>query len=67
MTGGYFLPTRASVVEALRSGDADERERALGTLVAARMGKFYFELVTGCVTERYGKGGAAGNPERCAA
>ena len=41
-------------------------------LVAAQMGKYYFEvmlpgalvgLVTGYVTARYGKGGPAGNPE----
>jgi hypothetical protein len=45
-------------------------------LVAAQMGKYYFEvmlpgalvgLVTGYVTSRYGKGGPAGNPEARAA
>ena len=35
MSGGFFPPTRASVVEAARSGDAAERSRALEALVAA--------------------------------
>ncbi|HQN09060.1 MAG TPA: sigma-70 family RNA polymerase sigma factor [Thermoanaerobaculia bacterium] len=51
MTGGFFPPTRASVVEALRSGDAAERERALGTLVAA-----YWRPVYRHVRRKWGKG-----------
>jgi len=35
MSGGFFPPTRASVVEAARANDAGERARALETLVAA--------------------------------
>lgn len=50
MTGGFFPPTRASVVEALRSGDAAERERALGTLVAA-----YWRPVYRHVRRKWGK------------
>ena len=51
MTGGFFPPTRASVVEAIRSGDAAERERALGTLVAA-----YWRPVYRHVRRKWGKG-----------
>lgn len=51
MTGGFFPPTRASIVEAIRSGDAAERERALGTLVAA-----YWRPVYRHVRRKWGKG-----------
>lgn len=51
MTGGFFPPTRASVVDALRSGGAAERERALGTLVAA-----YWRPVYRHVRQKWGKG-----------
>ncbi len=50
MSGGFFPPTRASVVEAARSEDASERERALETLVAA-----YWRPVYRHVRRKWGK------------
>lgn len=50
MSGGFFPPTRASVVEAARSADVSERERALETLVAA-----YWRPVYRHVRRKWGK------------
>ena len=50
MSGGFFPPTRASIVEAARSGDAGERARALETLVAA-----YWRPVYRHVRRKWGK------------
>jgi RNA polymerase sigma factor (sigma-70 family) len=50
MSGGFFPPTRASIVEAVRRGDAAERARALETLVAA-----YWRPVYRHVRRKWGK------------
>ncbi len=50
MSGGFFPPTRASIVEAVRSGDAVERDRALEVLVGA-----YWRPVYRHVRRKWGK------------
>ena len=50
MSGGFFPPTRASIVEAARSGDAGERARALETLAGA-----YWRPVYRHVRRKFGK------------
>ena len=50
MSGGFFPPTRLSVVEAVRSGDAETRTRALEALVAA-----YWRPVYRHVRRKWGK------------
>ena len=51
MSEGFFPQTRVSVVEAARSADAGERQRALETLVAA-----YWRPVYRHVRRKWGKG-----------
>jgi len=50
MSGGFFPPTRVSIVEAARSADVRERRRALETLVAA-----YWRPVYRHVRRKWGK------------
>jgi RNA polymerase sigma factor (sigma-70 family) len=50
MSGGFFPPTRASIVGAAKSADAAERARALETLVAA-----YWKPVYRHVRRKWGK------------
>lgn len=50
MSGGFFPPTRASIVEAVRSGDAVERARALEVLLGA-----YWRPVYRHVRRKWGK------------
>ncbi len=50
MSGGFFPPTRISIVEAARSGDAGERARALETLAGA-----YWKPVYRHVRRKFGK------------